>query len=55
MLRIALFLLFVIFVVTVILILKMIYDKTAEKDKPMRPKDELDRVVNSWETSDRKN
>ena len=55
MLRIVLFLLFVIFLVTAFLILKWLYDKTADKDKPLGPKDDLDRVVDSWEASDRKN
>ena len=55
MLRITLFLLFVIFLLTVILILKMLHDKIAEKDEPTKPADDLDRVVGSWETSDRNN
>ena len=55
MLRIVLFLLFVILVVAVVLILKTVYDKSEDNDKPEESKDELDMVVSSWETSDRKN
>ena len=55
MLRIVLFLLFVLFLVTIILILKTFYDKATEKDKPVESKDDLDRVVDSWEASENKN
>ena len=55
MLRIILFLLFVILLVTVILILKMLSDKADDEDKPLKSDDDLDRVMSSWEASDRKN
>ena len=55
MVRIVLFLLFVLFLVTVILMLKTFYDKAVDKDKPVESKDDLDRVVDSWERSENKN
>ena len=55
MFRIILFLLFVILIMTVVLLFKIFFDKSASKDKPPEPEDDLDKVVKSWEASDREN
>ena len=48
MIRLALFVIFIVFVVAVILLIKTIYDKHESKNRTK--KDELDKVVSSWDT-----
>ena len=52
MIRLALFVVFVVFVVAVILLIKTIYDKHESKNRTEKNKDELDKVVSSWETGE---
>ena len=53
MFRIALFLLLVVFLVAIVLFLKTIHEKSEDEDTPTQ--DELDTIVSSWDTTERKN